>query len=451
MQCAARGSKPEVVHARACVAFFVLAIAGCAHARDPAWVRDEVERRTGHAPDVARKAGDAPRVPKDVAIADGVSEEEAVALALWNHPRFRVELARLSTARANLADARRPSNPTLRFLFPAGPQALAALLTWPLENLVAMPRRIDIASTDLDATAESVVQTALDVTRDVRLAHVEWVLADDRLRVRRQLAAQADAIAVIAEARGKAGDVALREGDAARADALVAADEAARAEHDVAIAERRLRVLVGYGEHALPLRPTAVEVEPGDPGARDDLPQLAIAARPDLRAAQLAIESAGARIGLEKLAVLRFAGVANVQGASITGGVQAELPIANQNQGGIGRARAELEAASWRYQELRLRIVGEVEDARLRLARALGSLATYRETIVVARQRDIAVVTAAYELGEADYAGVLIASQRLEEARLREVELVAEARRARAELERALGRRLATLPQEVRR
>ncbi|HWB77657.1 MAG TPA: TolC family protein [Nannocystaceae bacterium] len=430
------------------MASLLLAFAGCAHARNSEWVADEVARRTGYAPDVERKAGDAPRVPTGVSIADGVSEEEAVAIALWNHPRFRVDLARLATARANLADARRPSNPTLRFLFPAGPQQLAALLTWPLENLVAMRRRIDIASTDLDAAAESVVQTALDVTRDARIAHVEWVLADDRLRVRRQLAAQADAIAVIAEARGKAGDVALRERDAARADALVAADDAARAEHDVAIAERRLRVLLGDGEH--PLRPSAVDVVLDDPTARDDLPQLAIASRPDLRAAQLAIESAGARIGLEKLAVLRLAGVANVQGASITGGVQAELPIANQNQGGIGRARAELEAASWRYQDLRLRIVGEVEDARLRLRRALGSLATYRQTIVAARQGDIAVVTAAYELGEQDYAGVLIASQRLEEARLREVELVAEVRRARAELERALGRRLATAPKEGR-
>lgn len=438
------------MHAHACMAFLVLGFAGCAHARDPAWVADEVERRTGHAPDVARKAGDAPIVPKGVTIADGVSEDEAVALALWNHPRFRVELARLSNARANLADARRPSNPTLRFLFPAGPQQLAALLTWPLENLVSMRRRIDIASTDLDAAAESVVQTALDITRDARLAHVEWLLAGDRLRVRRQLAAQADAIAVIAEARGKAGDVALREGDAARADALVAADEAARAEQDVAIAQRRLLVLMGYGEHALALRPTAGQVPTDDPTQRGDLTRVAIASRPDLRAAQLAIESAGARIGLEKLAVLRFAGVGNLQGASITGGVQAELPIANQNQGGIGRARAELEAASWRYRDLRLRIVGEVEDARIRLARALGSLTIYRETIVAARQRDIDVVTAAYELGEQDYAGVLIATQRLEEARLREVELVADLRRARAELERALGRRLATTPREVR-
>jgi cobalt-zinc-cadmium efflux system outer membrane protein len=421
-----------------------VALCGCAHVRDATWVANDVEHRTGQRPDVARRPGDRPSVPQGVRIDDGVSEEEAVALALWNHPRFRVELAQLATVRANLADARRPSNPTLRFLFPAGPQQLGALLTWPLENLVFMRRRIELASTELDAITESVVQTALDLTRDARVAHAEWLLAEDRLVVRRLLAAQADEIAAIAEARGKAGEVALREGDAARADALVAADEATRAQEDLTIAKRRMQVLLGYGEVALELRSSAAELPDDDAGTRDDLAAIALDSRPDLRAAQLAIEAAGTRVRLEKLAVLRFAGVANVQGASITGGIQAELPIANQNQGGIGRARAALEAASWRYQALRLRIVGEVDDARLQLSRALASLRTYRETIVAARQRDIHVVTAAYELGEQDYASVLIASRQLETARLREVELRADVRRARADLERALGRRLAS-------
>lgn len=379
-------------------------------------------------------------------IDDGISADDAVAIAVWNSARLRADLARLGVGEGDLADARRPANPTLRVLFPAGPQQLAMLLTWPLESLIGMRRRIDLAHANADVVAQSVVQTALDLTRDARLAHAEWVLAQDRLAVRRQLAVHLDAIATIAEARGAAGDVPLREGDAARVDALAAGDDATRAEQDVAIAELRLRFVMGWSPRA-PLHPTAEPLADEATPPRARLEEVALASRPDLRAARLAIAAAKARIAFERTAALRLAGVANVQQRSVTGGAQAELPIMNQNQGGIARARAELDAAAWRHEELRTRVVAEVGEAHALLRRAQASLRIYRDTIVRARERDIEVVTAAYELGEQDYTAVLLAAQRLETARLRDVELVADARRARAELERALGRRLATVEQ----
>lgn len=425
-------------------------LGACASAPDAGQVARLIEHRTGHAPDVERTVDRSASLPPGVVIDDGLSAEDAVAIALWNSPRLRVELARLMSARADLAEARRPTNPTLRFLFPSGPQQLAALLTWPLESFVGMRSRIRLADTNIDAVVNAIVQTALDLTRDVRVAHAEWLLAEDRLVVRRQIAAHLDAIAAIAEARGVAGDVAGREGDAARADALVAHDDAVRAEDDVIIATARLRFLMGWTS---PARITATAEPIGDTAVATSaaLERVALASRPDLRAARLGIAAADARVAVEKIAVLRLAGVANVQGRSITGGAQAELPIMNQNQGGIGRARAELEAAKWRHRELRARVVAEVAEAHASLERAGASLQAYREAIVVARERDIDVVTAAYELGEQDYTAVLFAAQRLEAARLRDVELAADVRRARAELERALGRRLATIPAEATR
>jgi cobalt-zinc-cadmium efflux system outer membrane protein len=127
----------------------------------------------------------------------------------------------------------------------------------------------------------------------------------------------------------------------------------------------------------------------------------------------------------------------------VTGGVQADLPVFNQNQGGIARARADMDSAAWRYRDLRDRIVADVTVARAQLERAFASLAEYRDTIVALRERDVEAVTAAYDGGETDYSAVFLAAQRLEIARLREVELVAEVRRSATELERALGRRLA--------
>lgn len=431
------------MHRRA-LAGFVVGLSACRPAPDAKSVAPEIEQRTGHRPDLERTSERAASLPPGIVIDDGISADDAVAIAVWNSARLRVDLARLGIGKAELADARRPTNPTLRVLFPAGPQQLAMLLTWPLESFVGMRRRVALAHANADVVAHSVVQTALDLTRDARLAHAEWVLAQDRREVRRLIATHLDEIATIAEARGAAGDVPLREGDAARADALAAHDDAKRAEHDVAIAELRLRFVMGWSprtELRASAEPVAAEAVPALP----QLEEVALGSRPDLRAARLAIDAAKARVAVERIAALRFAGVANVQGRSITGGVQAELPIANQNQGGIGRARADLDAASWRHEELRTRVVAEVGEAHALLQRAHESLRIYRDTIVVARERDIDVVTAAYELGEQDYTAVLLAAQRLETARLRDVELAADVRRARAELERALGRRLATI------
>ena len=134
--------------------------------------------------------------------------------------------------------------------------------------------------------------------------------------------------------------------------------------------------------------------------------------------------------------------------AGVQGGGEVMLPIFDQNQGGIGRAKADLEAVTWRYHDLRNRIVGDVVEAEVRLEQAARSLATYQETIVAARQRELEAATASFELGEQSYVPVLVATGRLETAKLREVELAADVRRAMALLERAVGRRLGPVPGE---
>ncbi|MGB1012512.1 MAG: TolC family protein [Nannocystaceae bacterium] len=418
----------------------------CANSRGVEGVATQIEQRTGHASNFERRPDQQAEVPPGVEVADGLSGEEAAAIALWNNPRLRVDLARLQAAEAEQKAARRPSNPTLRFLLPAGPQQFSLLLTWPLEAFLTMPRRTKIARLNAHAVAEAVVQTSLDLTRDTRLVHVDWVLSHDRLEVRRQLAGNLEEVAKIGQARAAAGDVPQRDADAANGDALVAADEVARAEADTAIARTRLQALMGW---KLPdgVSPTEGEpkLTPTTPPA--DLEALALASRPDLRSAQLAIEATGARIGLEKWAVLNLTGVGFAQGnaggpTGVTGGPEVVLPIFDQNQAGISRARAQLEASTWRYHDLRTQIVAEVAEVVLRWRQAQRSLDAYGETIVAVRQRELEASTAQFERGDQNYVPVLVAAARLEAAKLREAELRADLRRSEILLERAVGRRL---------
>ncbi|MBX7078708.1 MAG: TolC family protein [Nannocystaceae bacterium] len=404
----------------------------------------ELRARVGGGYDARREPTDPPTLPPGVVVADGCSADEAVAIAIWNSPAFRVELTRLRVAEAELAGAKRPSNPTLRLLFPAGPQQLGALVTWPLETLIMLPRRVKIARKNLAEVAQSLVQVGTDLARDAKLAHVEWRLAHERVRVRQVIAQQWSEIAAVVRARAEAGDVAPAEVDAADADAMLAADDAARAELEVTVAASRLAARIGY--------PDAVRLVPDDgaaatepPPPADRLTALALASRADLRAAAIAIDAASLIVGLERASVFTLAGVVSGNGAAYTGGVQAEIPLASQNQAGRGRAKGRQQAARWRYQELALRIGVEVTQARAQLTAAQRSSSLYHGEIVDARQRELATATARYRAGESDYGGVLLSAQRLEQTRLREVELDAEVRRAHAELERATGGRLAAL------
>ncbi len=111
-----------------------LALASCASAPRRRDAAAAIEARLGHAVDTDRNASEPASLPPELRLDDGLTEDEAVAIALWNHPRVQIELARLDSAEGDLLEARRPSNPTLRLLMPSGPQQLAMLLTWPLES-----------------------------------------------------------------------------------------------------------------------------------------------------------------------------------------------------------------------------------------------------------------------------------------------------------------------------
>ncbi|MCA9699521.1 MAG: TolC family protein, partial [Myxococcales bacterium] len=170
--------------------------------------------------------------------------------------------------------------------------------------------------------------------------------------------------------------------------------------------------------------------------------ERALERRPELEAAAAELRRARTSLRLEGAAMWRLSAVGQTQPGALQLGPQLDLPIFDQNQGGRARARAELAAAGWRERALRERIAGEVREAQARFEQALRSHERYRDEIIVGRTRALEAAARANLLGDVDYAVVLLAQRDLDVARLRQAELAAEARRAHAELERALGDRL---------
>lgn len=404
----------------------------------------DIEQRTGHGP--VRPIGSEPAVPAGVTLADGMTDDEAVAVALWNNAALHADLSALGLARADLVEAGLLKNPILSFLFPLGPKQLEATVTLPLEIFWQRPRRVAAAKADFERVATGLEQNALDLARDTRLAFYDVLLAQDRARLAHDVAEVRRQVTTLVEARFRAGEIAELELVAARADQNAADELAVRRDGDVSIARKRLASLTTLDERlgAIPL--TAPGPEPTVSVHPDGLVTAALAARPDLRAAELAIDAATKRAKWEKSKIATLSGILDINGSGKNGfeagpGILTELPIFHRNKGGITRAAAEVERAARQFLAVRERILLDVRQAHAELVQARASLDALRQSVMPEARETVRISELAYRDGEQSYLFVLEATRRLFEAQLAEAEALANLRRANARLERGLGRK----------
>lgn len=429
---------------RALITLPLFALIACAApTRSRGWLEQAVKDRTALTlgPDGA-DAG----VPPQVDVDDGLSPDEAAAVALWNNPALHAELTALEAALATLDEAKRPANPRLNnLLAPLDPRQLAVVLFVPLESIWQLPSRVAASTAELEATADALVQVVLDTERTTRAAHADAVLAQGRVVVLERAAEAWNEAVSLAEARSAAGDIAPAEADQVRAEAALAEDAVQRARHELNVTRARVSTLLGAPWPTLPpLVAGPVTVGPLDELAT--LQTLALAQRPELSAAALAVNAAAARASWERSRV--FSIFLSIDGQAPVGsliprfspGLQAELPLFSQNQGGIGRADAAVRRAAHRYAATRLSVLQDVVLAVESLARARTSReAARRITAWVERSADSA--SSAFKNGSDSYLVVVDALRRSTDAQLRELEVEAELRRAEADLARAVGGR----------
>ena len=385
-------------------------------------------------------------VPETVMLADGLSADEAVAIALWNSASFQESVAALGFARADVVDAGQLANPVLSLLLPLGPKQLEATLRWPLELLWQRPQRVRAATFSLDEAAHKLVQSGLVLAVSVRVAHADLSLAVDRQRLLDDSVSLFRRIDELTRSRFAAGDIAELDARVAHVDAVMSEHEAGRSAYDVIAARERLRALVG-----LPAADSSLErvQRSGPPSAcvpPDELARIALASRPDVRAAEIRIEAAAARLGWEKSKVLALTAVLDANGEGREGfeigpGFDVNVPIFSRNQGGTMRAQTELQVASAAYVGVQQRVWLDVRESVAMLDQARRSRAMWHETVLAPLEQNLAGAERAYTEGESSYLFVLENSRRVADARLRGRELEADEQRAHARVERAVGNR----------
>ena len=427
--------------------FVCLIAAGCAApaSMNRATVSASIQNRTGYT-----AGSDVPAsvliLPEGVRRGQPLTEEQVVLLALWNNAAFQELLVDLRLTRADLIQAGLLPNPEFVYFFGTPDKPLKYLFEFPLEALWLRPVRVRAAERENARAAERLTQAALDLIRDTRQAYADVVLAQERVAVADRSLELRGSIADFAAKRLKAGDASEQESVTAKVDALQAAQERARVGYDVMLAEERLKNfagLSGFGG-AFPVIPagplTVVELD------AEALVAEAQRTRPDAIAARFAAEAATERLRIARLGWVRMLGILDAtsgrNGHEFGPAMRITLPIFNRNQGLIARAEAELELMLRRKQSVANQIALDVRLAHARTLQSAAELDILRKSIRPEVDASIRRTQKAYEEGNVPLLIALEANRQLVDTLGREAVLKAEQRRAWAELERGVGRRL---------
>ena len=407
-------------------------------------VTTAIQERTGHTVGDALCPGE-PAALDSADWSDGITEQEAVATALSNSPSYQELLAELGITRAAVIEAGQLTNPEFSATFPVGVKELEFALNVPLEALWLRPQRLAAAELESQRIGHRLVQDGLDLVRDVRVAFADLVLAQDRLHLAEESVRLRTQITELAEARLRAGSASQLDVITARIDKLMEQERAGRLAHDVQLAAERLRFLMGVEftdmaiEAVAPSEPPELRMDP------DPLVEQALASRPDMWAAELALEAARRRARLARwdylnvTAVLPDANSHGEKGFEASPGAAFTVPIFHQNQGAIARAGAEVERAYRHCETLRHQIATEVRQACTQVAQAQEDLSRWSHEILPLTEDAVATSEQAYKDGGASLLLMLLNSRQLLDSQVGRAEAAAGLRKAVVELERGVG------------
>ena len=426
------------------LAIVLLSLSGCAphpvHDRD--YVSGEIDRRSGQG--LQEEPADTSSIPQGINLGDGLSEKESVAIALWNNPRLKADLADLGFARADLIEAGMIPNPVFSLLFPLGPKQMEFTLSYAIDVLWQRPRRVAGAKINTEKVAENLVNHGLALVRDVHVSFAELNLAMEKLGIMEDEAELDAEIAEIALIRKQAGDISELEETAFHLAASRTREGAITVRRDMEIRKIRFLTLLGLiSQYAdIQINPDPVSItEPPDP---EVLIETGLACRPDLRAAELEIEMAGERLGWERSKIINLTALldANAEGTSgfeMGPGIDFEIPLFYFNQGGTTRARTEIQRAADNYLALQQSIRAEILEAFQGYTSARQSYEFLENEILPQAEMAVENGEKAYGSGEISYLEFLEFRRQLLQIRLRIVEAETEVRKSIASIYYSIG------------
>jgi outer membrane protein TolC len=386
-------------------------------------------------------------------LADGLTLDEALRLALLNSRRLQAGFMGLGIGRADFVQAGLLENPSLGFglLYPsgAGHVRIMAEMTQNVMDIWRLPERKAVAEAAMQQQVLRLARQAGELLAETKVAYYESVAAREAQAVADERAEVASRTVDAIRMRMQAGAASEMDVNLELSAALASRFEAMRAKRRYAAQMRRLA-------SAFSLTWDLTEVALTDPlpaprasfDDREALVERACASRLDLRAMAAAIHSAEARLALEDKNAVPDAslGIGYERPESsepvnhlVGPALYLEVPIFDQNQAQISKARYELEQLLKAYEALdadvRQQVRAAVDEADLSAAAAT----FVREEFLPQAMHSADLAREAYRQGNTTLQPVLLVEGAEVDARAVEVEALLEAALALVELERALG------------
>lgn len=382
----------------------------------------------------------------------------ALQQALTANPQLQARRQALGAAqgRVTQADLLFQQNPRLsvdadyrhrRFALPTGKSGADAEVRLLQEIEIAGQRghRQEAATKNL-AQAEWAISDVERLLRlDVTQVFTALLAAQDQLAAHRQLLTTQEELLQAAQERFGREDIAVLELDTLRLDRDRTQKTLLVAEQERLLLEQRLRSLLGLdARRAVVASGRLPEMVPPATArtltaTREMLTDCALSIRPDLKAAQLVLESREAELHLAQARripnifvgpLYRFDNEDQVIGGSIN----IPLPPFNRNPEEIATALANRDVAHTELQARRLAIAQEVASAYARVEVAVARLASYEPTYIDNLVRSAALTRKAYETGELSIFEFSVARDRVAQAHLLYLEALLAYVQARAEL-----------------
>lgn len=468
----------------------VLALNGCATVNprpDYERVAQHVAEATGY--DCVHRPGDDQLAANRIEelSANGITAREAVQICLLNNPSLQAEFLNVGMARADVVQSGLLSNPSLGFSLrlPAG-GGLAALeggIAQNIADLWQIPVRRRAAQRELDRAILELANTAADLAADTKVAYYEAVGAEQLYETALENLEVARELLELAETRQGAGAGTELDVNLSRALMLEAELEAASSRLALAELRRSLAKLLGLTGAADEL--VLLDALPSAPSRRPDSGQLLELAkqwRLDMKAARQAVLAAEAALqeqyrsiipsvelgmelergerkrqgGRDILADTARASIANggltapeIQPRSERGkstdfsigpSIGLELPIFDQNQAQIAKAKYAYEQACKTFDALNRAVTQEVHGALDRAATAWELARLYETRSIPLAERNLELSRESYQAGKASFLSVLEAQRFFLRSRSRYIEALQTAAGTIPDLERTVGR-----------
>ncbi len=370
-----------------------------------------------------------------------LSETEAVLYALNNNAAFKALLIDLKLAKADLVNAGLLPNPELLFAFGVSNKPYRYAIDLPIEALWLRPIRLRTMKHEADAVANRLTQSGLNLIKDMRIAYAQAVLAQEQLTVTEASYKLRNNIYNLSLKRLEAGDINGKDILLAQNDAAIAKRDWELAEYDVKVKMQSLLYALGVGQkyNAITLAPNLIPACNVD--EVDYLLTQSLGQRPDILSAQHSINASKEKIKLSKLGWLKLTATADatsglVNGHTLGPAIRSTIPIANQNQGAVSRAEAELEKAELSLEALKQQAVLEIKTAHLQYQQSCHDWHVLQDTLKPTVLQMIQLTENAYQKGDIAYLQTLEANRQFVDTQMREVQLKADLIAKYAELMR---------------